>query len=176
MCNRTQNDATWGLIALFLTNQIVGNIIDFKMNVIKAVTYRIKITSSDDSHIWAFRFKNVTTIKKNIYIYIYINCLDHRDQLKEEYIHTRLLFVTLLEEAISKYCLILPYYPANTNIKNRLCWKFRHLRKKSRTLQKSKTFIQNVEELDRGSFGISQFSDFPSPFFQAKMQLCMTKL
>ena len=35
MCNRTQNDANWGLIALFLTNQIAGNTTDFKMNVIK---------------------------------------------------------------------------------------------------------------------------------------------
>ena len=35
MCNRTQDDAIWGLIALFLTNQIAGNTIDFKMNVIK---------------------------------------------------------------------------------------------------------------------------------------------
>ena len=35
MCNRTQNDANWGLIALFLTNQIAGNTIDFKVNVIK---------------------------------------------------------------------------------------------------------------------------------------------
>ena len=34
MCNRTQNDAIWGLIALFLTNQITVNTIDFKMNVI----------------------------------------------------------------------------------------------------------------------------------------------
>ena len=34
ICNRTQNDAIWGLIALFLTNQIAGNTIDFKMNVI----------------------------------------------------------------------------------------------------------------------------------------------
>ena len=34
-CNRTQNDAIWVLIALFLTNQIAGNTIDFKMNVIK---------------------------------------------------------------------------------------------------------------------------------------------
>ena len=33
MCNRTQNDAIWGLIALFLTIEIVGNTIDFKMNV-----------------------------------------------------------------------------------------------------------------------------------------------
>ena len=33
-CNRTQNDAIWELIALFLTNQIAGNTIDFKMNVI----------------------------------------------------------------------------------------------------------------------------------------------
>ena len=36
MCNRTQNDAIWGLIALYLANQIAGNIIDFKMNVINA--------------------------------------------------------------------------------------------------------------------------------------------
>ena len=35
ICNRTQNDAIWGLITLFLTNQIAGNTIDFKMNVIK---------------------------------------------------------------------------------------------------------------------------------------------
>ena len=34
ICNRTQNDAIWGLIALFLTNQIAGNTSDFKMNVI----------------------------------------------------------------------------------------------------------------------------------------------
>ena len=34
ICNRTQNDAIWELIALFLTNQIAGNAIDFKMNVI----------------------------------------------------------------------------------------------------------------------------------------------
>ena len=34
MCNRTQNDAIWGLITLFLTNQIAGNTSDFKMNVI----------------------------------------------------------------------------------------------------------------------------------------------
>ena len=35
ICNRTQNDVIWELIALFLTNQIAGNTIDFKMNVIK---------------------------------------------------------------------------------------------------------------------------------------------
>ena len=35
MCNCTQDDAIWGLIALFLTNQIAGNTTDFKMNVIK---------------------------------------------------------------------------------------------------------------------------------------------
>ena len=35
ICNRTQNDAIWELIALFLTNQIAGNTIDFKMNVIR---------------------------------------------------------------------------------------------------------------------------------------------
>ena len=34
MFNRTQNDAIWGLIALFLTNQIARNTTDFKMNVI----------------------------------------------------------------------------------------------------------------------------------------------
>ena len=39
MCNRTQNDAIWGLIALFLTNQIAGNTSDFKMNVINVFTY-----------------------------------------------------------------------------------------------------------------------------------------
>ena len=33
ICNRTQNDAIWELIALFLTNQI--DTIEFKMNVIK---------------------------------------------------------------------------------------------------------------------------------------------
>ena len=37
MCDRTQNDPIWGLIALFLTNQIAGNTIDFKMNVISNV-------------------------------------------------------------------------------------------------------------------------------------------
>ena len=37
ICNRTQNDAIWELIALFLTNQIAGNTIDFKMNVINPV-------------------------------------------------------------------------------------------------------------------------------------------
>ena len=37
ICNRTQNDAIWELIALFLTNQIAGNTIDFKMNVISPV-------------------------------------------------------------------------------------------------------------------------------------------
>ena len=39
MCNRTQNDVIWGLIALFLTNQIAGNTIDFKMNVINCVSF-----------------------------------------------------------------------------------------------------------------------------------------
>ena len=38
MCNRTQNDAIWGLIALFLTSQNAGNTIDPKMNVINYVT------------------------------------------------------------------------------------------------------------------------------------------
>ena len=40
ICNRTQNDAIWGLIALFLTNQIAGNTIDFKMNVISLIIPR----------------------------------------------------------------------------------------------------------------------------------------
>ena len=35
MCNCTQNNSIWGLIALFLTNQIAGNTIGFKMNVMK---------------------------------------------------------------------------------------------------------------------------------------------
>ena len=35
--NRTQNYAIWGLIAPFLTNQIAGNTIEFKMNVIKEI-------------------------------------------------------------------------------------------------------------------------------------------
>ena len=38
--NRTQNDAIWGLIALFLTNQNAGNTIDFKMNVINCIIYQ----------------------------------------------------------------------------------------------------------------------------------------
>ena len=33
-----QKGAIWGLIALFLTNQIAGNTSDFKMNVIKKLT------------------------------------------------------------------------------------------------------------------------------------------
>ena len=41
MCNHTQNDAIWGLIALFLTSQIAGKTIDFKMNVINSITYRV---------------------------------------------------------------------------------------------------------------------------------------
>ena len=41
ICNRTQNDAIWELIALFLTNQIAGNTIDFKMNVINLRTYAV---------------------------------------------------------------------------------------------------------------------------------------
>ena len=39
ICNRTQNDAIWELIALFLTNQIAGNTIDFKMNVINRFNF-----------------------------------------------------------------------------------------------------------------------------------------
>ena len=34
--NHTQNDAFWGLITLFLTNQNAGNTIDFKMNLINS--------------------------------------------------------------------------------------------------------------------------------------------
>ena len=37
ICNRTQNDAIWVLIALFLTNQIAGNTTDFKMDVINMI-------------------------------------------------------------------------------------------------------------------------------------------
>ena len=44
--NRTQNDAIWGLIALFLTNQNAGNTIDFKMNVINVVI-TLKFHSKD---------------------------------------------------------------------------------------------------------------------------------
>ena len=46
ICNRTQNDAIWELIALFLTNQLAGNTIDFKMNVIKEFNISIKIVSN----------------------------------------------------------------------------------------------------------------------------------
>ena len=35
-----QNDAIWGLIALFLTNQNAGNTIDFKKNVIKFIKFQ----------------------------------------------------------------------------------------------------------------------------------------
>ena len=41
MCNRTQNDAIWGLIVLFLTNQIAGNTSDFKMNVINEIIIQL---------------------------------------------------------------------------------------------------------------------------------------
>ena len=41
MCTRAQNDAISELIALFLTNQIAGNTIDFKMNVINLVIQAI---------------------------------------------------------------------------------------------------------------------------------------
>ena len=41
ICNRTQNDAIWELIALFLTNQIAGNTIDFKMDVINCVKHNM---------------------------------------------------------------------------------------------------------------------------------------
>ena len=37
MCNRSQNDVIWGLLALLLTDQTVGNTIDFKMNAIRFV-------------------------------------------------------------------------------------------------------------------------------------------
>ena len=46
ICNRTQNDAIWVLIALFLTNQIAGNIIDFKMNAINIVIMPWRTASS----------------------------------------------------------------------------------------------------------------------------------
>ena len=45
ICNRTQNDAIWELIALFLTNQIAGNTIDFKMDVIKYEINESKIVN-----------------------------------------------------------------------------------------------------------------------------------
>ena len=48
MCNHTQNDAIWGLIVLFLTNQIAENTIDFKMNVINSKirhAYRLKLSN-----------------------------------------------------------------------------------------------------------------------------------
>ena len=48
MRNRAENDAIWGLIALFLTNQIAGNTIDFKMNVIKHVIHSFCSKYSDE--------------------------------------------------------------------------------------------------------------------------------
>ena len=48
---RTQNDAIWELIALVLTNQIAGNTIDFKMNVISRgieISTREKIPRDED--------------------------------------------------------------------------------------------------------------------------------
>ena len=42
ICNRTQNDAIGILIALFLTNQIAENTIDFKMNVINGEIMKFK--------------------------------------------------------------------------------------------------------------------------------------
>ena len=48
ICNRTQNDAIWVVIALFLTNQIAGNTIDFKIDVIKNDTDGI--SHSFESH------------------------------------------------------------------------------------------------------------------------------
>ena len=45
MCNRIQNDAILGLSALFLTNQIAGNTIDFKMNVIMIIIIMMKFTN-----------------------------------------------------------------------------------------------------------------------------------
>ena len=47
MCNRTQNDAIWGLIGQFLTNQIAGNTSDFKMNVINGGIPQRHKTRSD---------------------------------------------------------------------------------------------------------------------------------
>ena len=50
ICNRTQNDAIWELIALFLTNQIAGNTIDFKMNVIN------QEIAEEFLHVFLFRY------------------------------------------------------------------------------------------------------------------------
>ena len=50
MCKRTQNDAIWGLIALFLTNQIAWNTIDFKMNVINSIIICFLIFILDKKH------------------------------------------------------------------------------------------------------------------------------
>ena len=67
MCNRTQNDSIWELIALFLTNQIAGNTIDFKMNVIKRnmASFRAEIllrpnfnsVSAENCHVIAKQFQ-----------------------------------------------------------------------------------------------------------------------
>ena len=43
MCNPTQNYVIWEFIALFLTNQIAGNVVDFKMNVIRDLYNRQKL-------------------------------------------------------------------------------------------------------------------------------------
>ena len=39
MRSMLEKGAIWVLIALFLTNQIAGNTIDFKMNAIKVATF-----------------------------------------------------------------------------------------------------------------------------------------
>ena len=41
MCNRTQNDAIWGLIILFLTNQIAGNTSEFKIHSLSCLKIHI---------------------------------------------------------------------------------------------------------------------------------------
>ena len=53
ICNRTQNDAIWVLIALFLTNQIAGNTIDFKMDVISIGNYTVReVLMKNRTRVW----------------------------------------------------------------------------------------------------------------------------
>ena len=57
--NHTQNDAIWGLIALFLTNQNAGNTIDFKMNVINtSIKLLIPCTVSTDYDKGFFKYNS----------------------------------------------------------------------------------------------------------------------
>ena len=62
ICNRTQNDAIWELIALFLTNQIAGNTIDFKMNVIRLVITEPEATNCSSINFQVFTKKINTTL------------------------------------------------------------------------------------------------------------------